>query len=144
MHVLQQLAHLVLRGDQQAAQGAQGLVAGRAGRVPQDVGQQAGDEALAGLAEELGAGGELAAGLAADPGHHGLDMAFGQGRGGVDPVQRVEAALAGVGRVEGDDLMAHVLLAIRPTMGAASREGSSTTAAPVQASRVGTATEVVL
>ena len=40
--------------------------------------------------------------------------------------------------------MAELALAKAATMGPSSREGSSTTAAPVQVSRVGTATEVVL
>ncbi len=46
MDRLQQLAHPVLRGDELALQGAQGLACGRDRRVPEHVGEEAGDEVL--------------------------------------------------------------------------------------------------
>ena len=108
----EQLAHLVLWRHDAAAQGAERLLGGGQVRVPQHVGEQAGDEAAPAFAEELGAGRAGQPRLAADPADDGVHLAFGERRGGVDPVQGVEAPGRGVGGVEGDNLVAEVPLPV--------------------------------
>jgi hypothetical protein len=64
MDPLEQRAHLVLRGDERAAQLPERLALRRERGIPEHVGDQAGDQALAAFTEELAAGSDLPTGLA--------------------------------------------------------------------------------
>ena len=54
MDALEALAHLAFRSDQGTAQLLERLARRRDVRVPQHIGEQAGDQGLAAFAEELG------------------------------------------------------------------------------------------
>ena len=103
------VANAILRDrDAAAAQLAQRPPALRDGRVPQQVGEEAGDEAAAAVAEELArasgrAPGARAGRLAGDPADDGLDVALGERRADVDPVEHVEAAAARPGQSRKSD-----------------------------------------
>ena len=106
MDAREPLAHLGFRRDEDAAQLLQRLLLSGERGVPEHVREQAGDQALAALPKELGAGRDLAARLAANPVHRGLDVGLGIGRGDVDPVENVERTGGRIGRIEGHDPMA--------------------------------------